>query len=79
MMTMVVSAARSSKRLGRLSQARACPGFFLQTWRLTLSNLLPQEQVDDSVYTNTDGLRRQFTVTPSDTVIRLALELKLAP
>ncbi|MGH6648505.1 hypothetical protein [Aquabacterium sp.] len=46
---------------------------------MTLSNLLPQEQVDDSVYTNTDGLRRQFTVTPSDTVIRLALELKLAP
>lgn len=48
-------------------------------WRLTLSNLLQQDQVDDSVYVDANGQRRQLTVAPSDTVIRLALELKLAP
>lgn len=47
--------------------------------RLSLSNLLRQDQVDDSLYANADGSVRQFTTTPTDTVIRLALEVKLAP
>ena len=47
--------------------------------RLSLSNLLRQDQADDSLYANADGSVRQFTTTPTDTVIRLALEVKLAP
>jgi outer membrane receptor for ferrienterochelin and colicins len=47
--------------------------------RLTLSNLWRQDQVDESLYASTDGSTRQLNTSPTDAVIRLALEMKLAP
>jgi outer membrane receptor for ferrienterochelin and colicins len=47
-----------------------------QQWRLSLSNLLGQDQTNARIHTDASGTSRRLSVYPSNTVVRLALELK---